>query len=332
MPMLSCDEHYFHPADENKLSIIIEEQFGITEAHVSLLTREGSDRTYYRIKNERVSLVMMVYGREKDENDYYVHIQQFLASIPINVPKILYSDAKKRWIFLEDLGETHLHTVVKSSQTDLFLLYRQVIDKISPLYTTGYENFYKKPFITAPPFDQSLYQWEHNYFIENFLQRYKHADTSYSDLSGELSKHAQILSGYSNKLVHRDLQSKNCMIYNNDIYFIDFQGLRPGLPEYDLASLLYDPYVFLHENMRNELADYFYTISRKGNSECRAEFLFRYNLCAAQRLMQALGAYGYLGLVKQKPQFIQYIEPAEQLLASVLRTNKILPSVLKLLG
>ena len=28
-------------------------------------------------------------------------------------------------------------------------------------------------------------------------------------------------------------------------FFIDFQGMRPGLAEYDLASLLFDPYVRL---------------------------------------------------------------------------------------
>jgi len=43
--------------------------------------------------------------------------------------------------------------------------------------------------------------------------------------------------------MHRDFQSKNLMIKNEQIFVIDFQGARLGPPSYDLASLLFDPYV-----------------------------------------------------------------------------------------
>ena len=42
----------------------------------------------------------------------------------------------------------------------------------------------------------------------------------------------------------------------------------------------------------------------------RAEFDEIYRLCALQRLMQALGAYGYLGLVREKPDFLTHIPVA----------------------
>ena len=35
-----------------------------------------------------------------------------------------------------------------------------------------------------------------------------------------------------------------------------------------------------------------------------------YRLCAVQRLMQALGAYGFLGLAKGKDQFLAHVPPA----------------------
>jgi aminoglycoside/choline kinase family phosphotransferase len=43
--------------------------------------------------------------------------------------------------------------------------------------------------------------------------------------------------------VHRDFQSQNIIARSGHAYLIDFQGMRPGLAEYDLASLLFDPYV-----------------------------------------------------------------------------------------
>ena len=40
-------------------------------------------------------------------------------------------------------------------------------------------------------------------------------------------------------------------------HLIDFQGMRPGLAEYDLASLLYDPYVSLTNAERMELIEFY---------------------------------------------------------------------------
>ena len=269
---------------------------------------------------------------KREENDFFIHIQNFLQSIHINVPKIMYTESSKKWIFIEDLGATHLFNVVHDEKRNLFDLYKQVIDGIAPLYSKGYAIFKEKPFITATPFNEHLYKWEHDYFIEKFLRSYKQIHSPLTELNNELIQHRQILTGYPNKIIHRDLQSKNCMIYEDKIYFIDFQGLRPGLPEYDLASLICDPYVSLPEDIRNALIEYYFHTYHDQTVESIDDFMIRYHQCAVQRLMQALGAYGYLGLEKQKTQFLQYISPAVDLLSSILNKTSILPSLLKLLG
>ncbi len=326
------DTLYFSSSDKEYLEHILQNKLGVIQAGIVLLTQEGSDRAYYRISNDDTSLILMVYGNEKEENDFFIHIQNFLRSIPINVPRIQYTEVSKRWIFLEDLGATHLFNIVHDEKINLFELYKQVIDGIAPLYSKGNVLFREKPFVTAIPFDEHLYKWEHEYFIENFLIRYKQIHMSLADLNNELLRHREILTKYPNKIIHRDLQSKNCMIYKDKIYFIDFQGLRPGLPEYDLASLIYDPYVSLPEEIRNALIEYYYHTYHEQTGEPISDFMIRYYQCAAQRLMQALGAYGYLGMEKQKTHFLQYIAPAVDLLSSILTRNSILPSLLKLLG
>jgi len=105
-------------------------------------------------------------------------------------------------------------------------------------------------------------------------------------------------------LVHRDFQSQNILIRNGQAHLIDFQGMRPGLAHYDLASLLFDPYVDLSEAERDELLEH-YCGEKPGS-----EFLTTLRLCAMQRLMQALGAYGFLGLVKDHKHFLQHIPKA----------------------
>ena len=103
---------------------------------------------------------------------------------------------------------------------------------------------------------------------------------------------------------------------------IDYQGLRQGRPEYDLASLLYDPYVTLSDAERAELRDYSFGL--RAGSDCHARLLA---MCACQRLMQALGAYGKLGIGDNKPSFLRHIRPAVANLQSVLRGSGLLPAL-----
>ena len=44
-------------------------------------------------------------------------------------------------------------------------------------------------------------------------------------------------------LLHRDFQAANIKIHHGACHWIDFQGMRLGAAGYDIASLLYDPYV-----------------------------------------------------------------------------------------
>jgi aminoglycoside/choline kinase family phosphotransferase len=105
---------------------------------------------------------------------------------------------------------------------------------------------------------------------------------------------------------------------NGLAYLIDFQGMRPGLAEYDLASLLFDPYVDLAANERAELMAYYQEEQAKNGRPNDTDFETIFRFCAMQRLMQALGAYGFLGLAKHHEGFLQYIPSALASLRSIV--------------
>jgi Ser/Thr protein kinase RdoA (MazF antagonist) len=109
-------------------------------------------------------------------------------------------------------------------------------------------------------------------------------------------------------MIHRDLQSQNILIWEGASYLIDFQGMRAGLGAYDLASLLYDPYVTLTPEERAELLRYYHV--RASVPAGFDEFIDLFRRCALQRLLQALGAYGTIGLLRGKPEFLRHIDPA----------------------
>jgi len=110
--------------------------------------------------------------------------------------------------------------------------------------------------------------------------------------------------------MHRDMQSRNIMFKNNNIYFIDFQGGRIGPLQYDLASLLIDPYVELPHLLQAHLLNYsvkrLATIIRID----RDKFCISYKYCAIIRNLQILGAFGYLSRIKGKTYFEKYIPAA----------------------
>jgi aminoglycoside/choline kinase family phosphotransferase len=108
--------------------------------------------------------------------------------------------------------------------------------------------------------------------------------------------------------VHRDLQSQNIIISDDEAFLIDFQGMRPGLRGYDLASLLYDPYVTLRDAEREALLTYY--LERLDSAVDCEQFRDIFLRCAIQRLLQALGAYGVIGVLRGKPEFLRHISPA----------------------
>jgi len=127
-------------------------------------------------------------------------------------------------------------------------------------------------------FNFALYRWEQKYFFNNCLGRYfRVSDSKRKELAAlprlrEIAKH---LASFPRVLVHRDFQSQNIIIQNGQANLIDFQGMRPGLAEYDLASLFFDPYVELEELERTELIAYYREQQNRRGVNCDGEFDFK---------------------------------------------------------
>jgi aminoglycoside/choline kinase family phosphotransferase len=110
--------------------------------------------------------------------------------------------------------------------------------------------------------------------------------------------------------LYRDFQSRNIMVLADGFGFIDFQGGRLGPPQYDLASLLIDPYVKLSMSIKDKLITiYLQQLSKKIsiNTFC---FLEHYRIIGFQRNLQILGAFSFLSRVRGKTYFESYIPAA----------------------
>jgi hypothetical protein len=300
-----------------KLILQTQEKFpGCSRARVEIspLEKGGSERKFYRIcLGSEDPIILVKYSSQKEENCQYVAIAQFLDATGVRVPRIYFHDDTEGLIWMEDLGETDLWEYRERPWRELREFYHSALDQAFLLHTQAHLSPLRALLQLQREFNAELYLWEQNYFFENCLERYFKVDRAIVDFLRDGDPLQQIATGLAalpRVFVHRDFQSQNIMMRNGEACLIDFQGLRPGLAQYDLASLLYDPYVSLTEPQREELLDYYIGKSNDTGMAVSGDFQRIFDLCAMQRLMQALGAYGFLGLVKERASFLQHIQPA----------------------
>jgi hypothetical protein len=250
-----------------------------------------------------------------------VAIARFLDGVGVRVPEIYFHDDEEGLIWMEDLGDRDLWSYRNEPWPQRRGLYHNALDQVLILHTRAHVATPVEPPQLQVEFNADLYRWEQNYFLENCLVRHFGIDADEVEEHCNRSRLAEIadhLASLPRCFVHRDFQSQNIVIKNEVACFIDFQGMRPGLAQYDLASLFYDPYVRLPKEERDELLGYYLEALADWGQEPAADFAEIYDLCAMQRLMQALGAYGFLGHVKDRPHFLEHIPAALTALREVL--------------
>ncbi len=312
------------------------------EININPITGDGSDRLWFRAVHGKRSLVISDHGICMDQSDNlsqlkaFVSIGTHLASKNICVPKILGYDALSGQVALEDLGNIHLATLVNQSQnpTQIVDLYKNVIDHLIEFSQAGVQNFDTNWTCQTPTYSKELIlEKECAYFMTAFIQDYLGKNCLFESYAQEFGIIADNALKYAhNGLMHRDMQSKNIMVHDKKIYFIDFQSARIGPLQYDLASLLIDPYVKLPQIVQEEMLTY--TLLRLGIDSTikQDEFKECYQFCCLTRNLQFLGAFAFLSRVKGKKSFESYIPHAVGSLKSTLRRMNRFPALSKLVN
>jgi NDP-sugar pyrophosphorylase family protein len=291
------------------------------------LAGDGSDRNWFRLTAGGHRLILADHGITPDvpgsEFNAFVKIGKHLYRRGLPVPRIHAHDGFSGLVFLEDLGDTHLQQAVRraSGPGQVESLYRKVIDTLLDLTEKAAGGFDPAWTFQSESYDTELIKdKECRYFVDEFLNGYMEMAVAYDDLAAEFSHLARCTVDHGIPgLIHRDFQSRNIMIQDGRHVLIDFQGARTGPIQYDLASLLIDPYAGLNQDLRQRLLNY-----AAGQAACRLkcnpdQFIRGYRYCSVTRNLQMLGAFGFLTRVKQKGSFERWIPPAAGMLADNIR-------------
>lgn len=299
------------------------------ETSVTPITKGGSDRNYFRLVHpgaDPASVIIMVYTERRPDNAAFVPATRLLARHGVRVPALLAAEVPRRTLWLEDVGEADLWSHRHDPWPERRDLYTAALDEVAHIHAIRPDSLDPpdREFL-QPSFDARLYRWEQEYFLGQCVSRLagEGAAARLREVGGAwLESIAVRLDRLPRRLVHRDFQSQNILFHGGQAVLIDYQGLRAGRPEYDLASLLYDPYVHLEPGERSELvAAYRARATADVPVHDDEAFLRTFLDCSVQRLLQALGAYGYLGMVLGKRPFLAHVDPALANLREVLAAH-----------
>jgi len=262
----------------------------LEDAAAQFLGARGSDRSFWRLVHGDDRAVAVVYDdARRPENARYAGHADVLSSAGVPVPGFLASVPEEKALAMEDCGDESLQTKACRQGANLVKLYSPVVSALKVFHERGLEKALAAGTELEPSFGPDLFAWERDLFETYCLKARFGMEEMPEAVRGELEGVAEKLSRARPVLLHRDFQSSNVLFRPDGSFaFIDFQGMRLGPAAYDLASLLYDPYVPMDETAREKLRAEYGGIS----SEELA-------LGAVQRLVQALGAFGRLASVGQ---------------------------------
>ncbi len=329
--------------------------FNKTEDDIYLIGTGGSDRKYYRVRNDKYPVVLMQCPDDDPDFQRNIEYTQFFKKYSIPVPDLKDFETDKRKAFFEDLGDLSLYSWLKCprEQKQIENIYKQVIELLLLIHTLATEHVSECPLLYKRTFDYEHLRWETGYFIERFVKGIRNIKIKNpSVMNDELHRLAVKVDAFPKSVIHRDFQSQNIMITKRGIpRILDYQGARMGPPAYDLASILWDPYYRLEDNLRERLLNcYINEVSKiysrkhlmkknlptppllkggKGGLLDNKDILFNktdFKLtlfpCRLQRHMQAIGAYGFLSKVKGKKYFLKYIPEGLRLLKEDVLLSK----------
>ena len=286
----------------------------------------GSRRSFFRLGQPPRSLVGMLSdtppadSRGITENDSFLYVALSLSQAGAPVPRVFAADRARGWFVMEDVGEILLYHEVQRLGRGLAIkaLYRLAVDDLVWMHVKASPGFdssrthnpdYRRDFVR---------RHESGYFQQAFLQNILQWDPV--PLSLDLDRLADAVDAlWTPHFLYRDFQSQNIAVQGSRLRYLDFQGGRRGPRQYDLASLVYDPYAVLDSELQAYLVDRYVERARAlepgfDGKRFRADF----PIVAVHRLMQALGAYGYLTRTAGKSYFYQFIPGGVHLLGRLL--------------
>ncbi len=236
------------------------------------------------------------------------------AGLP--VPAIVEVDAARGVLRLEDLGDVRLQDALAGAPPARRLAwYREAVALIHGIHRAtdlarsgGYQ-------AGRLAFDVEKLGFEMGFFFTHYVEGLRGQPLPpplAAAFRAELDGLVAWLAARPRVLAHRDYHARNLMVRPGDdarLVMVDHQDARLGPVTYDLASLVYDPYVELTPAEVSTCLEAFVD-GAADRAAARAALAEELDRMALERLLKAVGTYGYQTWVRGTEVYLPYFVPA----------------------
>lgn len=314
--------------EQERIITLYQETFGKTPLSIERLPGAGSNRVYFRIKEEDGTTMIGVYGTSKEENQSFCSLARLFAARQLPVPAVHAISDDAICYLQEDLGSTSLFHFIRRgresggdyNEEEQTMLRRVVSDLPRFQFECASNEVYEHCY-PLKQMDEMSVMFDLNYFKYCYL---KLTGVEFHEIRLENDFRrlaADLLAVKEVGFMYRDFQARNVMLKEGVPFYIDFQGGRRGPIYYDVASFLWQASAQYSDALRQSLIDEYIASAQRYIHIDRAEFMQKLQLFVLFRTLQVLGAYGFRGLWERKTHFINSIPQALQNLSQCLQNG-----------
>ena len=301
------------PTDIQNIIAELTHSIGETPTEILPIAASGSARKYFRIITDKRTLIG-TYSENTEENEAFLTFSKHFHDLGLNVPEVYAVNEDKTCYLQSDFGDDNLFAHVQkalmagSFGENIIEHYKKALSHLVRLQVLGHKGLdYSKAYPTER-FDRQAILDDLNYFKYYFVKPHEEIDFNETRLGKDFEAFADFVSqAPCDFFMYRDFQSRNIMVKDNELYFIDFQGGRKGPLNYDVVSLLYQVKSQIPQAVRDELIQYYKKELKQFVNPDEVKFDTYQPYFVYLRLLQVLGAYGFRGLIQKKSHFIESI-------------------------
>ncbi len=277
---------------------------------IEKLPQSGSDRIYFRVYYHTETFIA-TYNLNVKENNTFINFSNHFYSKGLPVPQVFCVNEEQTIYLQQDLGtDSLLDKLEQYGHNDyVFGLFQKSLSALAKIQIIGNEGLNYDVCLTAKEFGKQAILSDLLYFKYYFLDtlRLPYDKQAMMDDFEALSSYLTFTE--HKYFMFRDFQSRNIVVSNDEVFFIDYQGGMKGALQYDVASLLWQAKAELSEEWKDNLLNYYIAETEKQLNKTidTNTFISQYNGYVLIRLLQVLGAYGFRGLFERKAHFLASI-------------------------
>jgi aminoglycoside/choline kinase family phosphotransferase len=277
---------------------------------IEKLPQSGSDRIYFRIYDDNGTFIA-TYNLNVRENETFLNFTNHFRSHSLPMPEIFAVSGDKKIYIQQDLGTASLMNKLEQygHNDHVYGLFQKSLKQLARVQVHGHDGLNYDWCLTAKEFGKQAIMSDLLYCKYYFLDTLKLAYDKQAMLDDFEALSSYLTHTQHKYFMFRDFQSRNIIVNNDDVYFIDYQGGMQGALQYDVASLLWQAKAELSDEWKSSLLSYY--IDQVDNllekKIDRNIFINQYNGYVLIRLLQVLGAYGFRGFFQRKAHFLNSI-------------------------